>query len=233
MKNLKISLVYTIVGILMAVFISCQTVNMQLLKVTGHIKTPKPETPETILKYAKEKNFYYDYLFMPVDDDAILEIIQKDYFMLGGILPFDNQKRPIIVNPQKGGEECPHYTAYNFQSQDTTIAFAVSDTLEFWDRLSLMQLIDKREELPNLSYSTPIFDYFVIGMWCPMLPKASKNVHLDFLDAIAIDTTKRVCVISFNYSPRAGNNFYKSLNKQVKQAKKEYKKESKRVLKFS
>ncbi|MCL2073207.1 MAG: hypothetical protein FWH18_04760 [Marinilabiliaceae bacterium] len=227
MKKIKYLLLFAKIMFLLALSTSCEQSKLLLLKATGHIKTPKPENPETILLYAQKNNFYYDYLYMPVSDSAIIDIMTKGYFALGGVLPYDKYKNPIIVKPNKDSSECPHYTSSNFQSQDTAIAFVVADTLDFWDRLSMMKLIDKREDLPYLSDSIPDYDYFVIGMWCPMLPKLSKNVHLDFLDAIAIDPTKRVCIISFNYSPRSGNKFYKDLKKMAKQTKKENKRAQK------
>jgi len=181
---------------------------MTLFKVMGEHKTPQQETPESILKYAKKNNFYYDYLFMPINDSAIIEIIKRNYFILGGILPFDSLRRPIVVKTITGEEKCPHSIAFNFQSQDSAIVGIGSDTLEFWDRLSLMKLVDKRTGLPDLCNFSSDYDYYLIGIWAKMLPKVARNVHEDFRDALSLDSTKRICIISLNYDANGGNDFY-------------------------
>lgn len=200
---------------------------MLLLRAMGEYKTPKPETEESILAYSEKNNFYYDYLYMPINDSALAQVLNHGYFNVGGIFPYDNHLRPIIVNTNKGENGCPHVTAVDYQSQDTAVAIAASDTTEFRRRLSMMKLIDKRQGLPDITLATQNYDYFIIGTWSKMLPKVSNNVHEDFRKAVSVDTTKKVCTISFNYDAKAGNRFFKAVEKQIKKGKKEMKKTEK------
>lgn len=211
-------------GIIMVASSSCMTL---LLRAMGEYKTPKSETPESILTYSQKNNFYYDYLYMPINDSALAQTMNHGYFSAGGIFPFDKNLHPIIIGKERNKNGCPHIIAVDYQSQDTSIATTVSDTLDFWNRLSTMQLIDKRQGIPDITLAIQSYDYLIIGTWAKMVPKVSKNVHEDFRKAVTVDSTKKVCTISFNYDAKAGNQFFKAIKRHNKQVQKEIKKAEK------
>ena len=227
MKRITIRLNCVLMGIMLISFSSCAPTIKLLMRVMGEYKTPQQETPESIVEYSKKNNFHYDYLYMPINDSALTQVMSHGYFFIGGIFPFDSYQRPIIISTKSNEKGCPHITAVTYQSQDTSIANTVADTLDFWKRLSMMQLINKQEGLPDLTHATKDYDYFIMGAWSKMLPKMSKTVSEDFRKAVAVDSTKNVCIISLNYDARAGNRFFKSIEKQIKQGKKEMKKAEK------
>ena len=215
---------FILIFLIMISLSSCKPATKLLMRVTGNYKTPKSETPESIIEYAKKKNFHYDYLFMPISDSAIYEMAFQGNLSFGKVLPYNKQRFPIIVK-DRNNFYCPHYNSKVFQSEDTTVATIVADTIDFFNRLHLMKLIDKRHELMELNKSTVNYDYYVIGTWSKMYPKMSKLIHIDFLDAMAIDTSKHICLISLNYD--STNDLYKTMMKKNKQSKKENKKAQK------
>ena len=217
---------FILIFLIMISLSSCQSMTNLLLRVIGEYKTPKPETPESVIEYAKKKNFHYDYLYMTKSDTALIEVIAKGYYSCGTIQPHNHQFFPIKVIPGEG--ECEKVSTTRFQSSDTTVAVTIADSLIFWDILNLLSLIDKREELQDLNASTANYDYYVIGGWGKMVPKLSKHLHHgQFPAAVSIDSTKNVCLISLNYDTSSGNKFYKDLKKISKQSKKENKKAQK------
>ena len=224
MKKITTLLICVAIGIIMITSSSCMKL---LLKAMGEYKTPHPETPESILAYSQKNNFYYDYLYMPINDTALVQTMNHGYFSAGEIIPFNQHRHPIIISTQRNENGCPHVIAVAYQSQDTSIAVTLSDTLNFWNRLSTMQLIDKRQGLPDMTPAIQDYDYYIIGTWIKMFPKVSKNVHADFCKAVAVDSTKRVCTISLNYDAKSGNRFFKMVNKQIKKAQKAEKAEKK------
>jgi phage anti-repressor protein len=197
------------------------------MRAMGEYKPPQQETPESIVAYSQKNNFNYDYLYMAKNDSALAQVINHGYFSAGEIFPFDNQRHSIVISAQRNPKGCPHTTAVVYQSQDTSIATTLADTLDFWKRLSMMQLIDKRQGLSDITLATQNYDYFVMGSWIKMFPKMSATVHEDFRKAVAIDSTKKVCIISLNYDAKAGNRFFKAVEKQIKKGKKEIKKTEK------
>jgi len=224
MKRTTFLLIFAAMGIVMMTSSSCMKL---LIRAMGEYKTPKPETPESIIAHCEKNDFNYDYLYMAINDSALAQVINHGYFSVGKIFPFDHQQRPIVINSGRNANGCPHVAAVDYQSQDTSVSTTISDTLDFWNRLSMMQLIHKRQELTDITLAIQDYDYFIVGTWAKMYPKISKNVHDDFRKAIAVDSTKKVCIISLNYDARMGNRFFKSVEKQTKQYKKAVKKAEK------
>lgn len=228
MKKLSILFLPIVVCVLITSTTSC----VFIVKVAGIYRDPKPETPESIMDYCQKNNAYYDYLYMPKSDSVMIEISRRGYARLGRIEPFNNEQRAIYVNhPTKGVNGCPYTTASDYQLQDTAVVSLSENNAYFWDRLSLFQLVDKKEGLPNLEDNCLDYDFFLTLTWGKMMAKTTKSRFKEIHEASLIDSSKKVCVILLDFDARAGKDYFKAREKEKKQARKEAKKEAKQAKK--
>lgn len=227
----KISRTFLFIGVF--ILITTNTSCMLIIKMMGLYKDPKPETPETIIAYCKENNAYYDYLYMPKNDTAAMELIKRRYHRMVTMEPFNNQQQAIYVNHKNGPNGCSNATAAYYQSQDTAVAFCADNNFYFWDKLSFFQLIDKKAEIPVFEDNYQNYDYYLMLTWSKMMPKSSKGSFESLYESSLIDSSKNVCVILLDFDARGGKAFFKEVEKMNKKAKKAAKKQAKKEEKQS
>jgi hypothetical protein len=219
MKKLTILLTVLILG--MMSFTSCRFV----FKLLGLYQAPKPETVESIIDYCKKNDAYYDYLYMPINDDALIEIGTTSKMQIGNVDAFDKEKRQIFVKTVHGINGCPGTFKNNYQAESSDIVFYGDDDNYFWSQLSHFKLIDKREELSDLADNNSYYDFFLITGWAKMQSEKGTRGTFNYVKNVAhVDSSKHVCIILINYDAQAGKDTYKKIMKENKRASKAAKK---------
>jgi len=220
----KITVLSTVLMMSMMSFTSCRFV----FRLFGLIQNPKPETSEDITNYCKKSDVHYDYLYMPIDDDALVEIGRISNINIGGVEAFDKTKRKIFVETIHGINGCSGTFKSNYQSENSDIVSYGDDDSYFWNKMSHFKLIDKKEGLPDLKNNNNDYDFFLITGWAKMQTEKGTKRSFNFTENLAhVDSSKNVCIILLNYDAQAGMETYKKIMKENKKTAKEIKKAEK------
>src|SRR4030095_2645762 len=160
-----------------------QFFTLTILRILGHYKTPRIETPVSIKEYVETHNLYYDKLYSVSSMNAFIELGQSGIHGVPTIQIFNKKKALLRMASEN---KCTWALADYFKNGHSNEMIA-QDTTTFAFVLDRLTPIDIKSVQDT-------FDFYIISYWAKYIPKLTHHLF-EQTNSMKSSMTEKICYI--------------------------------------